>query len=52
MGDPFNTQIMPDLSCPGTKFGGKRRHTHKKKHSRKYKTRRHIQKYKKRTHKR
>lgn len=22
--DPFNEQIMPDLSCPGSKFGGKR----------------------------
>ena len=23
--NPFNNQIMPDLSCPGAKFGGKRR---------------------------
>ena len=25
MFNPFNNQIMPDLSCPGLKFGGKRR---------------------------
>jgi hypothetical protein len=25
MSTPFNNQIMPDLSCPGAKFGGKRR---------------------------
>ena len=25
MSEPFNTQIMPDLSCPGSKLGGKRR---------------------------
>lgn len=25
MSNPFNNQIMPDLSCPGLKFGGKRR---------------------------
>lgn len=24
MANPFNNQIMPDLSCPGLKFGGKR----------------------------
>jgi hypothetical protein len=31
--NPFNNQIMPDLSCPGLKLGGKRRNkrTHKKK---------------------
>jgi hypothetical protein len=32
MSNPFNNQIMPDLSCPGAKFGGK-------KQSRKLKTR-------------
>ena len=25
MANPFNNQIMPDLSCPGAKFGGRRR---------------------------
>lgn len=25
MSNPFNNQIMPDLSCPGLKFGGRRR---------------------------
>jgi hypothetical protein len=25
MFNPFNNQIMPDLSCPGSKFGGRRR---------------------------
>ena len=25
MSTPFNNEIMPDLSCPGAKFGGKRR---------------------------
>jgi hypothetical protein len=25
MTNPFNNQIMPDLSCPGSKFGGKRK---------------------------
>ena len=25
MVDPFNAKIMPDLSCPGMKFGGKRK---------------------------
>ena len=25
MANPFNNQIMPDLSCPGAKFGGTRR---------------------------
>jgi hypothetical protein len=25
MANPFNDQIMPDLSCPGSKFGGRRR---------------------------
>jgi len=32
MANPFNNQIMPDLSCPGAKFGGK-------KHRRKLKSR-------------
>jgi hypothetical protein len=31
MSNPFNNQIMPDLSCPGAKFGGKRRHKTTKK---------------------
>ena len=25
MADPFNTQVAPDLSCPGIKFGGTRK---------------------------
>jgi hypothetical protein len=25
MATPFNDKIMPDLSCPGSKFGGRRR---------------------------
>ena len=24
MSNPFNNQVMPDLSCPGAKFGGKK----------------------------
>jgi hypothetical protein len=32
MVNPFNNQTMPDLSCPGLKFGGKRRHTKRRKH--------------------
>ena len=41
--NPFNNQIMPDLSCPGAKFGGKRK---TRKH-RKYKNKRrtHSRKY-------
>jgi hypothetical protein len=42
MADPFNNQIMPDLSCPGAKFGGKSRRT------RKSKSKRHTRKHKKR----
>ena len=34
MSNPFNNQIMPDLSCPGAKFGGKRRHRRTKKNKR------------------
>ena len=42
MSNPFNNQTMPDLSCPGLKFGGKRRHTKRRKHkkSKKSNTRR------------
>jgi hypothetical protein len=29
MANPFNNSIMPDLSCPGSKFGGKNRRTKK-----------------------
>jgi hypothetical protein len=32
MVNPFNNQTMPDLSCPGLKFGGKRRHTKRRKY--------------------
>jgi hypothetical protein len=28
--NPFNNQIMPDLSCPGLKFGGRRRNKTRK----------------------
>jgi hypothetical protein len=31
--NPFNNQIMPDLSCPGAKFGGKRNNKSKNKKS-------------------
>ena len=31
MANPFNNQIMPDLSCPGAKFGGRRRRRTQKK---------------------
>jgi hypothetical protein len=37
MADPFNTQAAPDLSCPGLKFGGRRR-------TRKSRTKRHKKK--------
>jgi hypothetical protein len=45
--NPFNNKIMPDLSCPGTKFGGK------KINSRKIKTKKHktTRKHKKITNK-
>jgi hypothetical protein len=36
MSNPFNNQVMPDLSCPGAKFGGKRYH---RKPTRKHSTR-------------
>jgi hypothetical protein len=38
MSNPFNNQIMPDLSCPGLKFGGKK---YNRKFTRKLKTRKH-----------
>jgi hypothetical protein len=42
--NPFNNQIMPDLSCPGAKFGGKRKtrrnRTKKNKKSKRNNTRR------------
>jgi hypothetical protein len=42
MSSPFNNQIMPDLSCPGAKFGGKKnRRKLSRKLSRKLKTRKH-----------
>jgi hypothetical protein len=42
MSNPFNNQVMPDLSCPGAKFGGKRRNkrTKKNKKSKRRNTRR------------
>jgi hypothetical protein len=40
--NPFNAQIMPDLSCPGAKFGGKYIGKHKKNiYRHKIKTNRH-----------
>jgi hypothetical protein len=39
MSNPFNNQIMPDLSCPGSKFGGTRRHKYRGK-TKKHKKRR------------
>jgi hypothetical protein len=38
MSSPFNNQIMPDLSCPGAKFGGKK---YRRKLSRKLSRRKH-----------
>ena len=38
MSNPFNNEIMPDLSCPGAKFGGKK---YIRKVTRKLKTRKH-----------
>ena len=39
MVDPFNNQIMPDLSCPGAVIGGKyRKKTHRKNKTRKGKS--------------
>lgn len=49
MSNPFNNQIMPDLSCPGLKFGGKRRSS---KFSRKLRTRKHKKSNKSRTRRR
>ena len=42
MSNPFNNQMMPNLSCPGAKFGGKRRNkrTKKNKKSKRRNTRR------------
>ena len=36
--NPFNNQIMPDLSCPGAKFGGTRRNKTKKQKTKNKKT--------------
>jgi hypothetical protein len=44
MADPFNNQAMPDLSCPGAIFGGKKR-TKKNKKSKKRYTRSHRHKH-------
>ena len=44
--NPFNTQIMPDLSCPGAKFGGKYIGKHKNK------TKKRVHKHKKNTYRR
>jgi hypothetical protein len=44
MADPFDEKLMPDLSCPGLKFGGRRIHKINNRNSRnkKYKkTRKH-----------
>ena len=46
MSNPFNNQVMPDLSCPGAKFGGKK---YRRKLTRKLKTRKHK---KRNTHRR
>ena len=48
MFDPFTNIIMPNLSCPSLKFGGKKRKTknRKNKTGRKNKTRRNRKKYK------
>jgi hypothetical protein len=37
---PFNNKIMPDLSCPGSKFGGARTRRYKKNKNKKSKKRR------------
>jgi hypothetical protein len=51
MANPFNNQVMPDLSCPGAKFGGKKTKKQRKskkpirKLSRKLKTRKQKTRY-------
>jgi len=40
MANPFNNSIMPDLSCPGLKFGGRRKNKSKKNIKKKDKKRR------------
>jgi hypothetical protein len=51
MANPFNNQVMPDLSCPGLKFGGKKTKKQRKskkpirKLSRKLKTRKQKTRY-------
>ena len=50
MSNPFNNQIMPDLSCPGLKFGGKK---HRRKLTRKFSRKPRTRKHKRRnTHRR
>ena len=50
--NPFNTQIMPDLSCPGAKFGGKYMGKHKiKTKKRVYKNKKNTYRHKKITKK-
>ena len=49
MSSPFNNQIMPDLSCPGAKFGGKKyRRKHTRKFSRKSRTRKNKRRHSRR----
>jgi hypothetical protein len=54
MANPFNNQVMPDLSCPGAKFGGKKTKKQRKskkpirKLSRKLKTRKQKTRYSRR----
>jgi len=43
--NPFNNEIMPDLSCPGLKFGGKKCRTKKSKKSKKTKKSKKGKKY-------
>jgi len=43
--NPFNNQIMPDLSCPGAKFGGKRKTRKNRKNKKKNKRRTRSRKY-------
>jgi len=38
MVDPFNNSVMPDLSCPGAKFGGKHSKRYKQKNTKTKKT--------------
>jgi hypothetical protein len=37
MFNPFNNQVMPDLSCPGLKIGGKSKLNTRKLNTRRYK---------------